>query len=122
LIEFLHSVLLHATEIDRALFRICWDCRVHEIDPDKLVSSDFHALIVDDSLMRQERAKNRIYVKRALHHSRRGESMSEELFRYVPCSRAAAWEAVGWQILSGPLQLKPPPGLEGSGRAVLMMM
>jgi hypothetical protein len=48
--------------------------------------------------------------------------MPEQLFRYVRCERAPAWEAVGWQILSGPLQLKPPPGLEGSGRAVPMMI
>jgi hypothetical protein len=48
--------------------------------------------------------------------------MPEQLFRYVRCERAAAWEAVGWEILSGPLQLKPPPGLEGSGRAVPMMI
>lgn len=48
--------------------------------------------------------------------------MPERLFRYVRCERAAAWEAAGWQILSGPLHLKPPPGLEGSGRAVPMMI
>ena len=48
--------------------------------------------------------------------------MPERLFRYVRCERAAAWEAVGWQILSGPLELKPPPGLEGSGRAIPMMI
>jgi len=48
--------------------------------------------------------------------------LSEKLFRYVRCDRTAAWEAVGWQILSGPLQLKPPPGLEGSGCAVAMMI
>ena len=48
--------------------------------------------------------------------------MPEQLFRYVPCERAAAWEAAGWQILSGPLELKPPPELEGSGRALPMMI
>jgi hypothetical protein len=47
--------------------------------------------------------------------------MPEQFFRYVRCERAAAWEATGWQILSGPLQLKPP-GLEGSSRAVPMMI
>jgi hypothetical protein len=48
--------------------------------------------------------------------------MPEQLFRYVRCERAAAWEAAGWQILSGPLELKPPPELEGPGRAAPMMM
>ena len=44
--------------------------------------------------------------------------MPERLFRYVRSERAAAWEAAGWQILMGPLELKPPPELEGSSRAV----
>jgi hypothetical protein len=44
--------------------------------------------------------------------------MPEHLFRYVRCER----EAAGWQILSGPLELKPPPELEGSARAVPMMI
>ena len=48
--------------------------------------------------------------------------MPEQLFRYVPCERAAAWEAVGWSVISGPLDLKPPPELEGSARAVPMMI
>jgi hypothetical protein len=48
--------------------------------------------------------------------------MPEQLFRYVRCERAAAWEAVGWAVISGPLDLKPPPELEGSARAVPMMI
>ena len=48
--------------------------------------------------------------------------MPEQFFRYVRCERAAAWEAAGWEILSGPVDLKPPPGLEGAGRAVPMMI
>jgi hypothetical protein len=48
--------------------------------------------------------------------------MSEQLFRYVRCERAAAWEAVGWSVISGPVELKPPPELEGSARAVPMMI
>jgi hypothetical protein len=48
--------------------------------------------------------------------------MPEQLFRYVRRERAAAWEAAGWQILSGPLALKPPPELEGSSRAVQVVL
>jgi len=48
--------------------------------------------------------------------------MPERLFRYVRCLRAAAFEAARWQIVGGPLELKPPPELEGSGRAVPMMI
>jgi hypothetical protein len=48
--------------------------------------------------------------------------MPEELFRYVRPERASAWEAAGWQVLSGLLELKPPPGLEGSSRAVQVML
>ena len=48
--------------------------------------------------------------------------MPERLFRYVRCERTAVWQAAGWQILIGPLELKPPPGLEGSARAVPMMI
>jgi hypothetical protein len=40
----------------------------------------------------------------------------------VRCERTAVWEAAGWQILGGPLEIKPPPGLEGSGRDVPMMI
>jgi hypothetical protein len=48
--------------------------------------------------------------------------MPEQLFRYVRCDRVAAWEAAGWSVISGPLELKPPPELEGSARAVRMMI
>jgi hypothetical protein len=48
--------------------------------------------------------------------------MPERLFRYVPCERAAAWEATGWKVISGPLEFKPQPGLEGSVRPVPMMI
>ena len=48
--------------------------------------------------------------------------MPERLFRYVRCLRAAAFEAAGWQIVGGPLELKPPPELEGSPRAVSVMI
>ena len=51
-----------------------------------------------------------------------GGPMPEEFFRYVRPERASAWEAAGWQVLSGPLDVKPPPGLEGSSRAVPMMI
>jgi hypothetical protein len=44
--------------------------------------------------------------------------MPEQLFRYVRRERAAAWEATGWSVFSGPVELKPPPGLEGSPRPV----
>jgi hypothetical protein len=42
--------------------------------------------------------------------------MPEWLFRYVRCERAAAWKAAGWTVISGPLELKPPPELEGPAR------
>jgi hypothetical protein len=48
--------------------------------------------------------------------------MPEQFFRYVRCERAAVWEAAGWHILSGPLELKPPPELEWYARAVPMMI
>ena len=48
--------------------------------------------------------------------------MPEQLFRYVRCERAAAWEAAGWSVISGPVQLKPPPELEGSARPVPVMI
>ena len=48
--------------------------------------------------------------------------MPERLFRYVPCERTAVWEAAGWQILGGPLELKPPPELEGASHALHMMI
>jgi hypothetical protein len=48
--------------------------------------------------------------------------VSENLFRYVRRERAAAWEAAGWQVISGPLELTPPPEMEGSSRAVSMMI
>jgi hypothetical protein len=48
--------------------------------------------------------------------------MPERVLRYVRCERAAAWEAAGWTVISGPLELKPPPELEGSARAVPMMI
>ena len=43
----------------------------------------------------------------------RGTPMAEKSFRYVRCERAAAWEAAAWQVISGPLDVSPPPGLEG---------
>jgi hypothetical protein len=48
--------------------------------------------------------------------------MPERLGRYVRRERAAAWEVAEWQVVGGPLKLKPPPELEGSGRAVSMMI
>ena len=48
--------------------------------------------------------------------------MPEQLFRYVRCERAAAWEAAGWSVISGPLELKPPAGLEGSSRAAQVVL
>jgi hypothetical protein len=42
--------------------------------------------------------------------------MPEQLFRYVPCERAAAWEAAGWTVISGPLELKPSPERKGAAR------
>jgi hypothetical protein len=48
--------------------------------------------------------------------------MPEQLFRYVRCERAPAWEAAGWSVISGPVQLKPPPELEGSARPVPVMI
>jgi len=44
--------------------------------------------------------------------------MPERLFRYIRAERAHAWERAGWQVISGPVKLKPPPGLEGRGDAV----
>jgi hypothetical protein len=48
--------------------------------------------------------------------------MPQQVLRYVRCERAAAWEAAGWTVISGPLELKPPPELEGSARAVPVMI
>jgi len=48
--------------------------------------------------------------------------MPKQLLRYVRCERAAAWEAAGWSVISGPVQLKPPPELEGSARPVPVMI
>jgi hypothetical protein len=48
--------------------------------------------------------------------------MPERVLRYVRCECAAAWEAAGWTVISGPLEIKPPPELEGSPRAVSMVI
>ena len=48
--------------------------------------------------------------------------MPEQLFRHVRPERAAVFEAAGWQILLGPMWLKPPPGLEGSSRAAQVVL
>jgi hypothetical protein len=48
--------------------------------------------------------------------------MPERLFRYVRYERAQAWKRAGWQVISGPVNLKPPPGLEGAGDAVAIVI
>ena len=48
--------------------------------------------------------------------------MPERLFRYVRHERAPAWERAGWQVISGPENLKPPPGLEGAADAVAIVI
>jgi hypothetical protein len=45
-------------------------------------------------------------------------AMPERLLRYVRHERVHAWERAGWQVISGPAKLKPPPGLEGPSDAV----
>ena len=47
--------------------------------------------------------------------------MPEHSFRYVPYERAAAWEAAGWTVISGPLELKQQPEREGAARPTRMV-
>ena len=47
--------------------------------------------------------------------------VSERVFRYVRHGRVHAWQGAGWQVISGPAELKPPPGLEGPSDAVLVV-
>jgi hypothetical protein len=39
--------------------------------------------------------------------------MPEQYFRYVPTERASTWEQAGWNVISPPLSMQPPLGLEG---------
>jgi hypothetical protein len=48
--------------------------------------------------------------------------MPERLFRYVPCERAAAWEAAGWKVISRPVKLKPLPELVGRDAVSMMIV
>jgi hypothetical protein len=38
--------------------------------------------------------------------------MPEQFFRYVPTARMHAWERAGWNVISPPLSMRPPRGLE----------
>jgi hypothetical protein len=38
--------------------------------------------------------------------------MPEQFFRYVPTARVRAWEQAGWNVISPPLSMRPPLGLE----------
>jgi len=49
-------------------------------------------------------------------------AVSERVFRYVRHQRVHVWERAGWQVISGPAKLKPPPGLEGPSDAVLIVI
>jgi hypothetical protein len=45
--------------------------------------------------------------------------MPEQFFRYVPTARANAWKRAGWKVISLPLAMRPPHGLEGAnGNAI----
>jgi hypothetical protein len=48
--------------------------------------------------------------------------MPEQVFRYVRPERAAVFEAAGWQVLSGPMRLKSPAGLEGPSSAAQVVL
>jgi len=37
-----------------------------------------------------------------------------ERFRYVRAERANAWKQAGWSVISAPLSMRLPPGLEGA--------
>ena len=39
--------------------------------------------------------------------------MPERFFRYVRIERAPPWERAGWNVISEPLTMQPPAGLEG---------
>jgi hypothetical protein len=39
--------------------------------------------------------------------------MRERSLRYIRAERANAWKQVGWSVISGPLSMPPPAGLEG---------
>jgi hypothetical protein len=38
--------------------------------------------------------------------------MLEQFFRYVPSARVSDWELAGWKVISQPLSMGPPLGLE----------
>jgi hypothetical protein len=40
--------------------------------------------------------------------------MPERSFRYVRAERANAWKQAGWSVISVPLSMRPPAGLEGA--------
>ena len=40
--------------------------------------------------------------------------MAERSFRYLRADRANALKQAGWSVISGPLLMQPPPGLEGA--------
>jgi hypothetical protein len=44
--------------------------------------------------------------------------MPERCFRYVRAERANAWKQAGWNVISGPLSMQPPGGLEGDSSAI----
>ena len=40
--------------------------------------------------------------------------MPERSFRYARAERANAWKQAGWSVISGPLLMQPPAGLDGA--------
>jgi hypothetical protein len=38
--------------------------------------------------------------------------MPERFFRYVPTARVSTWKQAGWSVISSPLSMRPPLGLE----------
>jgi hypothetical protein len=45
--------------------------------------------------------------------------MPERSFRYVRAEHANAWKQAGWSVISGPLSMQPPVGLEGAAVSAL---
>jgi hypothetical protein len=41
-------------------------------------------------------------------------AMPERSIRYLSAERANAWKQAGWTVISGPLLMQPPAGLDGA--------
>jgi hypothetical protein len=46
----------------------------------------------------------------------------ERFFRYVRTKRANAWKQAGWSVISGPLSMQPPVGLDATVSAIDVMI